>query len=396
MEKRFKFTTAKITSLPSNDPNSRSTEAEYSCSELSGFKVLVGKNGRKKWLVRYTLNGKKGSLSLGTFPEVSLADARKKAQRIKLMVAEGIDPKNSTVKPDIPTVSEYFNNHFIKISKSRKKSWRHDIARFNHCVDIWDISYDQLKVSHIQSMVAGLMDKVHLRGKKLSRSTINRVLCLLKLMGRMIEEEYSIPNVAARVKLFPETGARERWLSPQEIKRIFEELRKPDYCPIRSRFIILLFMLGCRERSLRAARWPNIDLENGVMRIPREDSKNGFQHQIQLTPQAIQEFRFLLRLKKKGNPYVFPGQKEKSHISQPRHLFNKIKKELMLKEPDQIVFHTARHSYASSLISAGVDVGVLKQLLGHKSISSTMRYARAGNESLRQSSQVLIQLIDEA
>ncbi|MCV5391688.1 hypothetical protein OFC62_43895, partial [Escherichia coli] len=78
-----------------------------------------------------------------------------------------------------------------------------------------------------------------------------------------------------------------------------------------------------------------IDLENGVMRIPREDSKNGFQHQIQLTPQAIQEFRFLLRLKKKGNPYVFPGQKEKSHISQPRHLFNKIKKELMLKEPDQ-------------------------------------------------------------
>ncbi|TON14786.1 recombinase XerD, partial [Vibrio parahaemolyticus] len=134
-----------MTSLPSNDPNSRSTEAEYSCSELSGFKVLVGKNGRKKWLVRYTLNGKKGSLSLGTFPEVSLADARKQAQRIKLMVAEGIDPKNSTVNPDIPTVSEYFNNHFIKISKSRKKSWRHDIARFNHCVDIWDISYDQLK-----------------------------------------------------------------------------------------------------------------------------------------------------------------------------------------------------------------------------------------------------------
>lgn len=396
MQKRFKFTATKLQSLPPNDPISRSTEAEYSDTEVSGLKLLVGKNGRKKWLVRYTLNGKKGSLSLSTFPEVSLADARKQAQRIKLMVAEGIDPKDSSTKQDIPTVSEYFHNHFIKISKSRKKSWRHDIARFNHCVEIWDIRYDQLKVSHIQSMVAGLMDKVHLRGKKLSRSTINRVLCLLKLMGRMIEEEYSIPNVAARVKLFPETGARERWLSPQEIKRIFEELRKPDYCPIRSRFIILLFMLGCRERSLRAARWPNIDLKNGVMRIPREDSKNGFQHQIQLTPQAIQEFRFLLRLKKKGNPYVFPGQKEKSHISQPRHLFNKIKKELMLKEPDQIVFHTARHSYASSLISAGVDVGVLKQLLGHKSISSTMRYARAGNESLRQSSQVLIQLIDEA
>ncbi|WP_032498943.1 integrase arm-type DNA-binding domain-containing protein, partial [Vibrio tasmaniensis] len=68
MEKRFKFTTTKIASLPPNDPDSRSTEAEYSCSELSGFKILVGKNGRKKWLVRYTLNGKKGSASLGIFP----------------------------------------------------------------------------------------------------------------------------------------------------------------------------------------------------------------------------------------------------------------------------------------------------------------------------------------
>jgi len=247
MEKRFKFTTNKIARLPPNDPNSRSTEAEYSCSELSGFKVLVGKNGRKKWLVRYTLNGKKGSVSLGTFPELSLADARKQAQRIKLKVAEGVDPKGSAAKQDIPTVSEYFHGHFIKISKSRRKSWRHDIARFNHCVEIWDIKYDQLKVSNIQSMVANLMDKVHLRGKKLSRSTINRVLCLLKLMGRMIEEEYGIPNVASRVKLFTETGARERWLSPSEIKRVFEELRKPEYCPIRSRFIILLFMLGAEN-----------------------------------------------------------------------------------------------------------------------------------------------------
>ncbi|CAH1557954.1 tyrosine-type recombinase/integrase [Vibrio rotiferianus] len=397
MEKRFKFTTAKITSLPPNNPDSRSTEAEYSCSDLSGFKLLVGKNGRKKWLVRYTLNGKKGSTSLGTFPEVPLTTARKQAQRIKMMVAEGIDPKESANKQEIPTVSEYFHNHYIKLAKTRKKTWRHDVARFKHCSDdIGDISYDQLKVSHIQSMIAKLMDKVHWRGTKFSKSSLNRILCVLKAMGRMVELEYGIPSVAHRVKLFPETGERQRWLSPSEIKRVFAELRKEEYCPIRSRFIILLFMLGCRERSIRAAKWSSICLESGVMRIPRDLSKSGYEHQIYLTPEAIAEFEALKKLRKPNNPYVFPGNKPNTYISQPRWMFNKMKQRLKLKDSDQIVFHTARHSYAACLISFGVDVGVLKQLMGHRSINSTMRYAKVSSTKQRQSAQLLTQMINEA
>ncbi|MEZ9893425.1 Arm DNA-binding domain-containing protein [Vibrio lentus] len=77
MQKRFKFTTTKLQSLPPNAPSSRSTEAEYSDMEITGFKLLVGNSGNKKYLVRFTLNGKKGSMSLGSFPEVSLTTARK-------------------------------------------------------------------------------------------------------------------------------------------------------------------------------------------------------------------------------------------------------------------------------------------------------------------------------
>ncbi|NAZ97318.1 tyrosine-type recombinase/integrase [Vibrio toranzoniae] len=396
MEKRFKFTTAKLTSLPPNDPDSRSTEAEYSCADVTGFKVLVGKNGKKKFLVRFTLNGKKGSMALGTFPDVDLLTARKRAQRIKLMVAEGIDPRKPTETKNIPTVSEYFHEHYIKVAKTRKKTWRHDLARFQHCNELWDIRYDELKVSHLQTLVASLVDKINRQGRVMSKSTINRILCVLKSMGKMVELEFGIPSVAQRIKLFPETGARQRWCSPQEMKRIFSELRQPEYCPIRSRFIILLFMLGCREKSLRAARWENIDLQNKVMRIPREMSKNGFEHQIYLTLEAVEEFRALLRMKNRGNPYVFPGTKSKTYIGQPRWMFAKMKKRLNLKDADQIVFHTARHSFAGGLISAGVDVGVLKQILGHRSISSTMRYAKASESAQRNSTQLLTKIINDA
>lgn len=396
MQKRFKFTTTKLQSLPPNDPSSRSTEAEYSDTEITGFKLLIGKSGTKKYLIRYVLNGKKGSASLGTFPEVPLSIARKQAQRIKLLVGEGINPKESANSQEIPSVSDYFHNHYIKVAKTRKKTWKHDVARFNHCSDVWGIGYDQLKVSHIQSMIAKLMDKVHWRGTKFSKSSLNRILCVLKAMGRMVELEYGIPSVAHRVKLFPETGARQRWLSPREIKMVFAELRKEEYCPIRSRFIILLFMLGCREKSLRAAKWLDIDLESGVMRIPRELSKSGYEHQIYLTPESISEFKALQLLQKGSNPFVFPGNKPNSYISQPRSMFNNMKQRLNLKDADQIVFHTARHSYAGVLISSGVDVGVLKQLLGHRSINSTMRYAKISSDKQRESAQLLTQVISEA
>lgn len=394
MLKRFKFTTAKLMQLPVHDADSRSSECEYSdISDITGFKILVGKSGKKKFLLRYSINGKKCSKALGVFPEVSLIDARSAARQIKSTIAEGKDPVDIIEKNEIPTVKAFFESNYLPIAKTRKKTWRHDIARFRLCRSLHDIPYDELRVSHIQSMIAELMDTVHWQGRKYSKSTLNRILCVLKASGRQAELEYGIPSVAHKVKQFAVHNARTRWCTISEIQAIFAECRKPQYCQIRSRFIILLFMLGCRDKSLRAAKWENIDLVNRVMRIPSSLSKNGSEHLIYLTSDAVVEFEALKEFRKINNPYVFVGTKPVTYIGPPRWMFEQIKRRTGLKDSDLIVFHTARHSFAANLISAGVDVGVLKQLMGHRTINSTMRYAKISESHQRKSSEILTEMI---
>lgn len=58
MNKQFKFTDKQITSLPSNSRNSKSTESEYSDTQVAGLKCLVGKSGNKRFFFRYTYQGK--------------------------------------------------------------------------------------------------------------------------------------------------------------------------------------------------------------------------------------------------------------------------------------------------------------------------------------------------
>lgn len=53
MSKQFKFSTAQLSSFPPNPPSSRSTETEYSDTEVTGLKCLVGKTGAKRFLLRY-------------------------------------------------------------------------------------------------------------------------------------------------------------------------------------------------------------------------------------------------------------------------------------------------------------------------------------------------------
>ena len=77
MQTRFKFTNSNLKAIAANDINSRSTELELSDSELSGLKLLVGKSGNKRFLFRYSHQSKKRSITIGKFPDLDIATARK-------------------------------------------------------------------------------------------------------------------------------------------------------------------------------------------------------------------------------------------------------------------------------------------------------------------------------
>lgn len=103
---------------------SASDAGRYS-TDIKGLYFWIKENGNKYWLVRYAFQGKRHDLSLGAFPEVSIADARKKATELRQQINNGINPKQSSspvsVEPEaeIPT----FEQFALEVVKTKKVEW---------------------------------------------------------------------------------------------------------------------------------------------------------------------------------------------------------------------------------------------------------------------------------
>lgn len=139
LNRTVNFTNSVVRSLPVPPTGSRSTDLEWSDggsdNSVIGLKVLVGKTGNRRYLLRYVspFSRRKSSISLGRFPDLSVEEARKKARKLKVQIADGIDPKierdarSAVVIPDVYT---FFHETYLPWAKNRKKSWRDDETRF--------------------------------------------------------------------------------------------------------------------------------------------------------------------------------------------------------------------------------------------------------------------------
>lgn len=183
MQTKLKLTTANIKQIPPNDKKSPSTEKEYSDTEVTGLKLLSGKNGSKRFLLRYRFQGKKASIAIGAFPDIDLSTARKIARKYKTQLAEGINPKvERNAKVLLPTVSEFFNNTYLPLAKKRKRTWNDDLSRFNnHCGSIKNIPYDELSTHQVMQLHLNMSETLNQCNKRkvYSAATCNRVLAFI-------------------------------------------------------------------------------------------------------------------------------------------------------------------------------------------------------------------------
>lgn len=392
MKTKFKFTTANLKSIPPNDKSSASTEKEYSDTEVTGLKLLSGKNGSKRFLLRYRFQGRKASISIGAFPDIDLNTARKVARKHKTQLAEGIDPKaERNAKVLTPTISDFFYNTYLPLAKKRKRSWNDDLSRFNnHCSSIKNLPYDELTAHHVMQLHLNMSETFNSFNQKqtYAPATCNRVLALLKTVGKLANKLLDIPNVAEKVSLLPENNARTRYCSIDETKRIIDAALQYENIYTGS-FIALLFLLGCRESELRERKWDDLDLVKQTIIVPR--TKNGSYHILYLSPLMMEIINKLPRMA--GNPYIFIGRYKRHCLSRPNKAFETIKKDAHIATPELVLLHTARHSVASNLISNGVDISSVQKLLNHRSIESTLRYAKLSEGKQRETSACISNMI---
>lgn len=382
---KFRFTKTALDRLPPNPKDSRSREKEYSDQEVIGLKLLVSKNGRKFFHLRYRYNKRKRVIVIGEYPAVSIVDARKRANDFKNMVSQGIDPlleKNK--QSDAISFAEFVQREYIPFAKANKKSWKDDVNKIN--LDM-NKAFGDLPLSAITTRdIQQYQTKIKTRT---SAGTSNRHYSLLSRMFNLaIEWGFLEKNPCKGVKKLKEAGGKERYLNKDELKRFLQALDNSSQT-VSTYAIRFLLFTGTRMSEALNLLWENVDIENGTALIP--DTKGGRARTITLNELAIQVLVDMQTFK--TGKYVFPGKKANTHLTSPKRIFESVKKEAGIKG---FRIHDLRHTFASIAVNNGATLYEVQRLLGHHSSTMTQRYAHLSDQAVKDATDGVAAQIEEA
>jgi len=272
---------------------------------------------------------------------------------------------------------------YIDWAKDNKKSWKDDVQRYKNHLEPVFASLPLKQISALQ--LEGL--KRDLGKKGLALATIKHCLVLFRqIVNRALDWKlYDGVNPIKNVKLPGKlNNKRTRFLSHEETGQLLEELKKRSL-QVHDQALLSLHC-GLRFGEIAALTFDDLDLKQELMYI--RDPKGKESRQAFMTP----EVKALLA--KKISPSSVPtdllfsatnGKKQKS-VS---NAFDRAVKKLGLNNGiedrrTKVVFHTLRHTFASWLAIQGTPLYTIKELMGHKTIEMTERYAHLIPDHKRQ------------
>jgi integrase/recombinase XerD len=239
------------------------------------------------------------------------------------------------------------------------------VARFaKHC----GRSPEQLGPEEIRAF------QLHLLERGVSWSLFNQTVCALRFCyGITLGRSEQVPHIpfGKRPKTLPSV------LSPVEVASL---LQAADFQRDR---VLLQVVYGC---GLRLGELVNLqvgDIDSARMVVHVRLGKGQKDRLVPLSLRLLEELRNYWRRCRPAT-WLFPGQKSEQALTDGgvQRLFGRVKRRAGLSKPCSL--HTLRHSYATHLLEAGVDLRTLQALLGHSSLETTARYLHISTQRLQQ------------
>jgi len=225
--------------------------------------------------------------------------------------------------------------------------------------------------------------QLHLLERRVSWSTFNQAVCALRFLYRTtLGRADALPLIpfGKRPRALPSV------LSPDEVLRLLEAA-----APGRDR-ALLQVAYGCGLRLGELLRLRVGDLDSARMVLHVRQGKGGKDRLVPLSPRLLQELRaYWLRCRPRA--WLFPGRTADGTMtgSNVQRRFARLVRRVGLGK--RCSMHTLRHSYATHLLEAGVDLRTLQALLGHASLETTARYLHVSTQRLRQTPSLLDLLV---
>ncbi|CAJ6926525.1 phage integrase family protein [Burkholderia pseudomallei] len=347
--------------------------------------MRVTSSGAKTFYVIQRIKGKLHWFKLGTYPTMTIEQAQAAATRLLAEVADGVDPTQArrTLRGE-PTLDEFFAEYWKKHAQ-HKDSGRDDQQRYATHIKPHLGSKKLSQVTDDDALaIADRMERAGLSG-----ATVNRVKALLHILfskaaaWKVCVRANPADAIARRAE-----KSRRRFLRGNEAPAFFTALAE---LPVQPRnFFCLSLLLGQRRENTLSMRWSEIDFVENVWRIP--DTKNGEPHEVPLTSDALEILKSMHELRP-DSPFVFPGTGATGHLTEPKRQWHKLLKAAGIED---LHIHDLRRTLGSWQAKSGVSLATIGKTLGHKTLQTTLVYARLDSDPVRQAMQTATDAIKAA
>jgi integrase len=350
---------------------------EYYDTEESGLILRTLPTGTKSFAYRYKIGNKKRRMTIGKFPGLSLSDARKRVQKLKVQINDGRDPqaekvekkRERTIEPKTlkQVIDAYKERHLPTLKKSTQQDYKY---RMNHLLKGMgkkktrkrgfdpDRPIKSIKRFEVMEFLDNIAKNAPVQAQRM-QALLSGIFKFAK------DREWVEVNVANEITIKRKKKKyKRRWqnveFSDEQIQALWETFEAhPE--PVSS-LLKLLMILGQRSGETRRMKWADLDFKNKMWTIPAEDTKNGETHYVPLPDTAINILEALDR-KDKGI-YVFESRVK---VGEPLGSAQKTAERIREKSGVQdFNIHSMRTTVATRLAGLGTPPQVLSKILNHK------------------------------
>ena len=319
---------------------------------------LYKRNDSSVWWVKFRHNGQTIQRSTGTEDRVL---AQEYHDRLKASLWEqsrlGTKPKRSWQEAVVRWLQE----------TSDKRTHREDVVKLK-----WLHAY--LGTRQLDEITLDVIDAVReARLKTGTKTTANRYLALVRAILRRARDDWEWLDKVPKVKLYKESEGRERSITPEQAKRLLDEL-----LPHQRDMVLFSLLTGLRQSNVLGLEWSRVDMERGHAWIDSSMSKNRHPISVPLNQDAIE---VLLKQVGKHAEKVFTYQGKPITNANTRAWRNALKRAGI----EDFRWHDLRHTWATWHRRAGTPTHELQRLGGWRTASMVERYAHLAPDHLAES-----------
>ena len=340
-------------------------------------------NGNKRYYFRFMIRGKEYNRAV---PEATSLKAAEKVEAV--LKAELLQGRYDLAENRGEMLFEELVDKYKEYAKNNKKTWQTELCKVNKIAEYFrGMRLKDITPSVIEKFKTERKNSISKNGTEVSGATVNRDLALISRMfsiavlNKWTNEN---PALSCRVKRFQESNEIIRYLSDAQEKRLINTCSN-RYSYLKP-IVLTAIQTGMRFSEIMNLKWKdNVDLKNGYITLTKDMTKSNKKRIIPMSSVLLKELNELSI--NKSREYVFANPNTGKPYSDVRDSWNTVKK--LAEIPDEFRFHDLRHHMATKLMDKNVNVGVIKDLLGHCSLAITQKYAHAKDSTKRRAVELL-------